>query len=158
MKNKTIADVRRDLMIYGAFTMVSDLVDRFDLKEYMEGGVNNLRCLAQAYSPYLPAEAYLTDGKQLPENYYELPEEEAEIYLRRQNLKDFADTVDSIEKYLYEIGHTEAYALNDIRNVKDAIREEISFVEKEIFELEYVKENTANWTISTDSLDAEREI
>ena len=132
MKNKTITDVRRDLMIYGAFTMVSDLVDKFDLKEYMEGGVNNLRCLAQAYSPYLPAEVYLTDGKQLPENYYDLPQEEAEIYLRRQNLKEFADTIDLILK--------DIYGMEYIVNIKKAIQEEISFAEREIFELEYVKE------------------
>ena len=140
MKNKTITDVRRDLMIYGAFTMVSDLVDKFDLKEYMEGGVNNLRCLAQAYSPYLPAEVYLTDGKQLPENYYDLPQEEAEIYLRRQNLKEFADTIDLILKDIYGMEYIGNDIMEDIVNIKKAIQEEISFAEREIFELEYVKE------------------
>lgn len=140
MKNRSIMDVRRNLMIYGAFTMVSDLVDRFDLKEYMEGGANNLRCLAQAYSPYLPAEAYLTNGEQLPENYYEMPEEEAEIYLRRQNLKGFADTIELITKDIYGMECVGNDIVEDIMNIKDAIQEEIAFAEREIFEREYIKE------------------
>lgn len=81
-----------DLVLAGAYHEISILVDKYNLKDYMES--NDKRILAQAYSPYLPAEAF--PGNMLPMNFGELPADQASLFLMRANIQNFMASLYSI--------------------------------------------------------------